>query len=470
MSDPTAKSMNRSAHATPKTEASGKAGPPFPNVERSNALYARAGELIPGGTQLISRRADQFANGVSPLYAHAAQGARFIDVDENEYIDWVNAVGAVILGHADPVVDAAVKAQIDRGSIYTLNSPLEIELAEELCITIPSAQMVRYTKGGGEACAVAARIARGTTGRDKILICGYHGWHDWYQAANFGVDPQSGEYPFAGIEPIGVPRGLAGTVIPFVYGDLDGLAALLDEHAGEVAAIMMEPARTQMPPAGYLEGVQDLARRHDVVLIFDEVSCGWRQAIGGIQEIVGVVPDMTVVAKAMSNGYPLGAVVGSRDVMEPAARMFISSSYWSDNIGLIAALTTIRELKRRNAPDRFDEIGEKLRAVLNQALTHAGLAGRCGGLSSNPVLNLDLPAGVDARKVATLFIQEMARRRIHTYMSFKATLAHTDAEIEATGAAAAEVFGVIRQGLETDSLDQLLVVDLKKEPFRRLVV
>lgn len=439
------------------------------DTTRSQELYQRAGELIPGWTQLISRRADQFARGVSPVYAQRAKGSRFIDVDENEYIDWVNAVGAVILGHADDVVDGAVKEQIDRGSLYTLNSPLELELAEELCDTLPSAEMVRYTKGGGEACAVAARIARGTTGRDKILICGYHGWHDWYQAANFGVDPESGEYPFAGIEPIGVPRALAGTVIPFTYGDLTMLETLLDEHQGEVAAIMMEPARSTLPPTGYLEGVQALAHANNVLLIFDEVSCGWRQAICGIQSIVGVTPDMTVVAKAMSNGYPMGAVVGSRAVMEPAARMFISSSYWSDNIGLVAALTTIRELKRRDAETRFQAIGEKLRSALNKALVDAGLSGKCIGLHSNPTVSIDIPTGVDGRKISTLFIQEMARRGVHTYLSFKATLAHTEADIEETAVAAREAFGVIKSGLENDTLDQLLTADLKKEPFRRLV-
>lgn len=441
----------------------------YPDVSRSQELYKRAGELIPGWTQLISRRADQFARGVSPIYAQRAKGSRFIDVDENEYIDWVNAVGAIILGHADEIVDGAVKEQIDRGSLYTLNSPLEIELAEELCNTIPSAEMVRYTKGGGEACAMAARIARGATGRDKILFCGYHGWHDWYQAANFGVDPESGEYPFAGIEPIGVPKALAGTVIPFTYGNLAMLEALLNEHAGEVAAIMMEPARSELPAPGYLEGVKALAHQHDAILIFDEVSCGWRQAIGGIQSVVGVTPDMTVVAKAMSNGYPMGAVVGARAVMEPAARMFISSSYWSDNIGLVAALTTIRELKRRDSETALRTTGEKLRASINDALTEAGLPGKCAGLFANPYVALDLPAGVDSRKVSTLFVQEMARRGVHTYMSFKATLAHTDDDIAQTGAAATAAFKVIKQGLEQGNLDALLVADIKKEPFRRLV-
>ena len=397
--------------------------PTYPDTSRSQELYKRAGELIPGWTQLISRRADQFANGVSPIYAQRAKGSRFIDIDENEYIDWVNAVGAIILGHADDVVDGAVKEQIERGSLYTLNSPLEIELAEELCQTIPSAQMVRYTKGGGEACAVAARIARGTSGRDKILICGYHGWHDWYQAANYGVDPESGEYPFAGIEPIGVPKALAGTIVPFSYGNLEMLESLLKQHAGEVAAIMMEPARSELPPPGYLEGVQALARQHDVILIFDEVSCGWRQAIGGIQSVVGVTPDMTVVAKA----------------------------------------------KRRNSEERLRQIGEKLRAALNGALAEAGLPGKCAGIAANPYLALDLPKGVDSRKVSTLFIQEMARRGVHTYMSFKATLAHSETDIAHTAAAAKAAFAIIKSAIEHNEFDKLLVADVKKEPFRRQV-
>ena len=441
----------------------------YPDVSGSLKLYRRAGELIPGSTQLISRRADQFANGVSPIYAQKAKGSRFTDVDGNEYVDWVNAVGAIILGHADDVVDNAVKAQIDRGSLYTLNSPLEIELAELLCATIPSAEMVRYTKGGGEACSVAVRIARGTTGRDKILFCGYHGWNDWYQAANFGVDPTSGEYPFAVIEQTGVPKGLANSLFPFVYGDLAMLTALLEKYKGEVAGIIMEPARSENPPAGYLEAVKALAKQHGCILIFDEVSCGWRLAVGGVQEYYGVTPDMTVVAKAMSNGYPMGAVVGSRAVMEPAARMFISSSYWSDNIGLIASITTIRELKRRDSAKRFKEIGEKLRTALNQAAAKAGLEASCVGLYYNPGMSFKLPAGVNPRKVSTLFVQEMARRNIFTNGTFKATLAHNDADIAQTGQAAYEAFVVIKGGLEKGNLDQLLVVDLKKEPFRRQV-
>ena len=442
---------------------------PTRNITHSLETYKRAGELIPGWTQLISRRSSQFAHGISPIYAQSAKGSRFIDVDGNEYIDWGSAVGAIILGHADEVVDSAVKAQIDRGSLYTLNCPIEIELAEELVDTIPSAEMVRYTKGGGDACAVAVRIARGTTGRDKILFSGYHGWHDWYQAANYLVDPESGEFPFAGIEPIGVPKVLADTVVPFAYGDLDMLHDLLRAHPGEVAAIMMEPVRSTLPESGYLEGVKELAREYNVILIFDEVSCGWRMSIGGMQEYLGVTPDMSVFAKAMSNGYPMGAVVGSRAVMEPASRMFISSSYWSDNVGLAASLTTIRELKRRNSEARFEEIGEKLRAVVNNAIATVGLSGACTGLHSNPSVSLELPDETLAPQVKTLFIQEMSKRGIHCYMGFKGTLAHTDEDIRITGEAVLETLAVIKSGLDSGDVDSLLECDIKKEPFRRIV-
>ena len=443
--------------------------PSYTGVAKSMELYGRAAELIPGRTQLISRRSSQFAHGVSPIYAERAKGSRFVDVDGNEFIDWINAVTAVILGHADDVVDSAVKEQIDRGSIYTVNSALEIELAEILIETIPSAEMVRYTKGGGEACAVAARIARGTTEREKILICGYHGWHDWYQAANFQANPETGEFPFAGIEPTGVPRGLEGSVLPFTYGDPEMVEALLQENVGEGAAIMMEPARGQLPPAGYLERIVELAHQHGALVIFDEVSCGWRFRIGGIQSEVGVTPDMTVVAKAMSNGYPMGAVVGSREAMEPAGRMFVSSSYWSDNVGLAASVATITELKRRDSERRFRELGGAVRTRLERAISDVGIDARVIGLETAPAISVDAPDADATKKIATLFCQEMARRGIYCHLGFQSTLAHTQEDIDITGEAATEVLGIVKGGLDHGDLDSLIECDASKEPFRRLV-
>jgi glutamate-1-semialdehyde 2,1-aminomutase len=434
----------------------------------SNEYYKKASGLIPGKTQLISRRASQFASGVSPVYAKSAKGSKFIDVDGNEYIDWVNAVSAVILGHSDNVVDTAVKEQIDKGSIYTLNSTMEIELAELLIDTIPSAEMVRYSKGGGEACSVAIRIARGVTGKDKVLFSGYHGWHDWYQSANYLVDPESGEFPFAGIEPIGVPKVLAGTALPFIYGDLKSLEQLFNENKGEVAAIMMEPLRSDIPEKGYLEGVQKLAKENNAILIFDEVSCGWRTRIGGIQEFLNVIPDMSVFAKAMSNGYPMGVTVGSRDVMEPASEMFISSSYWSDNVGLVASITTINELKARNSEDQFENIGALMRKTIDEVILSVGIPAQSSGFHYRSSLSIDLPDESLRPKINTLFIQEMAKNGVHANMGFTPTLSHTEEDIKKTAEAIEASLIVIQKALEGD-LDKLLVADVKKEPFRRLV-
>jgi glutamate-1-semialdehyde aminotransferase len=437
-------------------------------VQKSTELYDRAGELIPGWTQLISRRATGHAQGVSPVYATSAKGARFTDVDGNEYLDWVVCFTAVVLGYADEVVDGAVKEQIDRGSLYSVNSPLEIEFAEELVDAIPSAEMVRYTKGGGDSCALAVRIARGGTGRDKILFSGYHGWHDWYQAANLLSEEARGGATVTGTKPIGVPRALEGTAIPFAEGDLERLKRLFEENKGEVAAVMMEPMRTELPPEGYLEAVKELCQANDAILIFDEVSCGWRPAVGGVQEYLGVTPDMSVFAKAISNGYPMGAVVGSREVMEPAAEMFVSSSYWSDNVGLAAGLATVRELKRRNSAERFEELGKRLKAALSEAMESVGIAGRVAGHWTNPTIELDLPDKSLAPKVSTLFIQEMAKRGIYTPLSFHATLAHTEEDIRITADAVEETLRVIMKGLEGD-LDNLLEAKIKKDLIARLV-
>ena len=440
-----------------------------PRVRRSMELYRRALELIPGGTQLVSRRPTRYANGVSPAYAARANGARFWDVDGNEYIDWASAIGAVILGYCDPVVDDAVRDQMSRGTVYSVNHELEIELAEELVRTIPSAEMVRYAKTGGEACAVAVRIARGATGRDRVLFCGYHGWHDWYLAANLSDEAGLAPHLFPGIDPTGVPRALAGTVVPFPYGDLAALGDRLDRHRGEVAAVVMEPLRSDLPPAGYLGGVQALCREHGTVLVFDEVTSGFRLAVGGAQEYLGVTPDVTVLGKAISNGYPMAAVVGRREVMEPAGRMFISSTYWGDTIGLRAALTTIRELKRRNVPAYLHLLGADVTDRMNRAAADAGLAARCVGTPVHPILRFPDAAPDEVATLTTLYIQEMAKRGCHGYAAFYLNAAQGAAELDQTEAAAREVFGLLAAGRAAGTLHSLLECDPARDAFRRLV-
>ncbi len=439
------------------------------SVHASYELYARAQELIPGGTQLLSRRPSRYAHGVSPVYAARAKGARLWDVDGNEYIDWVSGIGSILLGYQDPVVDEAVKAVIDCGLTTSVNHPLELELAEELVRTIPCAERVRYAKCGGEACAIAVRIARGVTGRDRVLFCGYHGWHDWYLAANLGEEAALSTHLFPGIEPIGVPRALEGTALPFPYGDLAALEERLEAHRGEVAAVILEPTRSEPPPEGYLAGVQALTRKYGAVLIFDEVSCGFRIALGGAQERFGITPDMAVFAKAISNGYPMATVVGRAEVIDPAARMFISSTYWSDAIGLAAALATLREARRRDVPAMLHRFGETLQGSLNALAAETGMPVRCGGLPVHPTLQFLVEDERVRKQLATLYIQEMAKRGCHGYASFYLNAAQGAAELEQTLAAAREVFVLLQEGLERDRLDTLLECDLTDDAFRRLV-
>lgn len=439
------------------------------HVEKSYDLYRKANELIPGGTQLLSRRPTRYANGVSPVYAARAKGARIWDVDGNEYIDWVSGIGAIILGYCDPVVDDAVREQIGKGVATSINSELELELAEELCRTIPCAEMVRYAKCGGEACAIAVRIARGVTGRDKVLFCGYHGWHDWYLAANLVAEESLNSHLFPGIEPIGVPKALAGTALPFPFGDLAALGQLLDDHKGEVAAIIMEPLRSERPAEGYLAGIRKLCDEHGVVLIFDEVSSGFRFGMQAAQGFVGVTPDMAVFAKSMSNGYPMGAVVGRRSVMEPAARMFISSTYWSDPIGMVAALTTIRELRRRSVAESLWKFGEELRSRINGIANDAGLDVTCSGLAVHPHLEFRSATADQKSILATLFIQEMAKRGSHGYASFYLNAAQGAAELEQTATAAREVFAIQRRALDSGNAESFLECPRQQDAFRRLV-
>jgi glutamate-1-semialdehyde aminotransferase len=431
-------------------------------------LYERALELIPGGTQLVSRRPNRTAYGVSPIYAERAKGARFWDVDGLEYIDWTSGIGSILLGYADPVVDEAVHEQISRGVIFGVNHPLEIELAEEMRRSIPCAEMVRYAKCGGEACAVAVRIARGATGRDKILFCGYHGWHDWYLAANLSEEANLNAHLFPGIEAIGVPRALAGTAIPFAYGDEAALGELLDAHRGEVAAIVMEPLRSQAPAEGYLAKVATLAREHGAVLVFDEVSAGLRFGVGGAQQALGVTPDVAVFAKSLSNGYPMAAVVGKREVMAPAARMFISSTYWSDAIGLCAALTTMREARRRDVAGLLQRYGADLKRRLNAVADEVGLPARCEGIDVHPHLRFDVAAELQ-KPVTTLYIQEMAKRGCHGYASFYLNAAQGEAELNQTVEAARAAFGVLRDALAAGTVAETLECDVQQDAFRRLV-
>ena len=429
-------------------------------------LYRKAKTRIPGGTQLLSKRPEMFLPENWPAYYSRAKGSQVWDLDGNAYHDMsYNGIAACILGAADPDVEEAVIAAVRAGSMSTLNPPEEVELADLLCELHPWAEMVRYARGGGEAMAVAVRIARAHTGRDRVAFCGYHGWHDWYLAANLAEDHALDGHLLPGLDPAGVPRGLAGTALPFRYNHAEELEALIAKHGDEIGAVVMEPIRNLDPLPGFLAQVRQICDRIGAVLVVDEVSVGWRLNTGGAHLIYGLQPDIAVFAKAISNGYPMAAIIGTRDVMQAVQSTFISSTYWTERIGPAAALATIRKHRRENVPQHLCRIGQMVRDGWRVAAERTGLPITIGGLVPLSHFAIQHP---EAQAAATLFTQLMLERGFLATKAFYTTFAHQDAVIEEYLQAAEDVFGVVAQALERGAVRSLLKGPVAHVGFTRL--
>lgn len=437
-----------------------------PSTAKGQELYRRAKKLIPGGTQLLSKRPEMFLPDGWPSYFSSARGVEVTDVDGNTYVDVsMMGIGACVLGYADPDVDAAVKAAIDRGSASTLNAPEEVELAELLCELHPWAEMVRYARSGGEATMIAVRIARAHTRRDKVAFSGYHGWTDWYLAANLGDQDALDGQLMPGLDPAGVPRGLKGTALPFHYNRLDQFKAIVDAHRGDLAAIVMEPQRGHAPDPGFLEAVRDTAHEIGAVLIFDEVTTGFRMTDGGIHKLLGVNPDIAVFAKAMANGYPMAAVIGTSAVMEAAQSTFISSTNWTERVGTVAALATIRKFRRERVASHLVKIGELTFAAWKHAAQAARIKLHTEGLPSLAHFAFEHP---DEPTLTTLFTQDMLERGYLAYNQFKPSFAHQPSHIEAYGKAAEASFAMIADAVAGGDASTRLKGPCARRGFYRL--
>ena len=316
-------------------------------MSKSQNLYAHAKERIPGGVQLLSKRPEQFAPNQWPNYAVKAKGCEVWDLDGNHYYDMTtNGIGACLLGYADPDVSAAVIRRVENGSMSTLNAPEEVALADKLCELHPWASNVRFARTGGEICAVAVRIARATTGRGLVAICGYHGWSDWYLAANLGDTTQLDGQLLPGLQPDGVPRQLQGTSLTFNSHDWEAFDRIIRDYGDQLACVIMEPFRNEFPQEGWLEHIRDEAHRVGALLIFDEITIGWRLTFGGSHKLTNVTPDLATFAKALGNGHPIAAVIGTQEAMEGAHTSFISSTYWTEAVGPAAALAAIEKMEK----------------------------------------------------------------------------------------------------------------------------
>jgi glutamate-1-semialdehyde aminotransferase len=414
-------------------------------------LYAKAKRVIPGGTQLLSKRPEMFLPEGWPSYYSRAKGIEVWDLDGRSYFDFThNGVGTCPLGYADPDVDAAVTTVIEQGSMSTLNSPQEIELAELLFELHPWAEMARFGRCGGEAAAMAVRIARAHTGRDKIAFCGYHGWHDWYLAANLASSASLDGHLLPGLSPRGVPRGLAGTAFPFAYNKPESLHELFQAHPEQIAAVIMEPVRSEAPQPGFLEEVQALAKQHGSVFIVDEVTSGFRLNTGGVHLLHGLKPDMAVFAKGMSNGYPMAAIIGRAEVMNAAQGTFISSTYWTEGLGPAAALAAIRKHRLLNLGQRLTESGNAIREVWKQAAQKAGLDIKINGIPPLSHFAINHAQGQAAR---TLFTQRLLENGFLASASVYTTLGHTPEAIARYGREVEKAFAEIAELLRTSPQD-----------------
>ena len=315
------------------------------NKKTGQKLYKKAKKLIVGGNMLLSKRPEMFLPDNWPSYFSKSKGCYIWDLDGNKYIDMsIMGIGTNILGYNRKEIDDAVIRTVKRGNMSTLNCPEEVTLSEMLIKMNPWASKVKYARSGGEANAISIRIARAATGREKIAVCGYHGWHDWYLSANIGSNKNLDGHLLPGLSPTGVPRSLKGLTIPFNYNEIDEIEKLIKSN--ELAAVKMEVSRSFGPNKGYLEKIRKLTKKHNTVLIFDECTSGFRETYGGIYKKYDVIPDMIMHGKTLGNGYAISTVIGSEDVMNSAESSFISSTFWTERIGPTAAIETLKIFKQ----------------------------------------------------------------------------------------------------------------------------
>ena len=427
-------------------------------------LWKRAKAVIPGGNMLLSKRAEIFLPDQWPAYFSKSKGCKVWDLDGNEYTDMsIMGIGTNILGYGNQEVDDAVRKTVDAGNMSTLNCPEEVYLAEKLIEMHPWADMVRLARSGGEANAVAIRIARAAAGKAQVAICGYHGWHDWYLAANLGNDEELAGHLLPGLEPNGVPQNLKGTVLPFNYNDIDGLTNLIAQN--NIGVIMMEVSRSVGPQDGFLQKVRDLATKNGIVLMFDECTSGFRQTFGGLHKMYGVEPDMAMFGKALGNGYAITAIIGRREIMEAAQTTFISSTFWTERIGPTAALATLDVMSRTESWSQITKTGEAITQRWHELAKKHELKITTGGLPSLTNFNFD---SSNALAYKTLITQEMLALGFLASNSVYVCTEHTQGVVDEYFSLLDPIFQVIRNCEDGQDVTSLLRGPVCDSGFKRL--
>ncbi|MEM7799653.1 MAG: aminotransferase class III-fold pyridoxal phosphate-dependent enzyme [Chloroflexota bacterium] len=424
----------------------------YPNITESDKLYARAQGLIPSYSQVLAKGPTQFVNGVAPKYLMRGAGATVWDVDGNEFLDYNMGVGPISLGYCYPAVDEAIRAQLADGITFSLVHPLEVEVSELVRETVPCAEAVRFAKSGAEATSAAVRLARAFTGREKVLACGYHGWHDWY----IGITARNG----------GVPEGVRSLVHTFSYTDIDYLKDAIDD---ETACIIMEPMVFDFPQEGFLTAVKEVAAQHGALLIFDEIWSGYRFDLGGAQTLFGVTPDIATFSKSVANGMPISIVAGRQEILARCDDdVFFYTTFGGEALSLAATKATITEMKEKNVPDHLAKLGQTLIDGYNQIAEEAGLTGKtaCKGHPARSLITFD-SSSEDPLLQKSLVQQEMIKRGVLWSGFHNMCFSHTPEHVAYTLEAYADVLPILKEGIKSHSIESQLRGEPVQPVFRK---
>lgn len=435
------------------------------NNQKCIALQEKAVKLIPGMTQLLSKRPDRYCRGLWPTYFKEAKGIEVVDLDDNHYLDFsIGGVGATVLGYADPDVNQAVIDAINHGSASTLNPPEEVELAEKLIELHPWADMARFARGGGEAMSIAVRIARVATKKDTVVFCGYHGWCDWYLAANLGKKEALDDQWISGLNPNGVPKGLTGTAIPFHYNNIEDFEKAIEEAGDDLAAIVMEPIRNYEPTKEFIHAIHKTAKAKHVPLIIDEITAGFRICNGGAHLKLGFHPDIAVFSKALGNGFSSSALIGKKWVMEYAQDAFITSTNWTERIGSTASLAMIKKFVELDASTHMLHISDLVWSLWEDLAKKHGLSIHIGGFK--PLIHFTFNSNHAVN--ISYFSQEMLKRGFLAGSGFYTMYAHTENDVEKYKQAVDEVFGKLSALIKTQTVESHLECEPAASGFARV--
>ena len=425
----------------------------FPNISQSLAMYDRAKKLMHPITQTLAKGPGQFSFGVSPVYVERAKGSKIWDVDGNEYLDYCMGIGPISLGYGYDRVDNAIKEQLEKGITFSLMHRLELEVAERLHEIIPNAESIRITKQGADACSAAVRIARAFTKRDKVAVCGYHGWHDWY----IGTTTRDA----------GIPQAVKDLTVMIQYNNIESVKAVMTP---DLACLILEPIIFEEPKDNFLHEVQALCKANGTLLIFDEMWTGFRLALGGAQEFFGIQPDLAVYSKACANGMPIAFLTGRDDVMRLfESDVFYFTTFGGEALSLAATLATLDEMKEKNVPQFLATQGQKIKDGFNTLREKDGMTDyiTIGGYPCRSIVNFTEKAG-DALVLKTYLQQEMIKRGILWSSFHNMCFSHSDADVQFTLDAYDDIFPTFKQLIESNSVASALKGQVVEAVFRKV--